>query len=101
MRTKIGEDPLGSPIYSECAILVNNVLIQPSSAEDISQSSSSLYGKREEYILHIPKNDEHDWEDAYVEFYGKRFRTIGPEKKYIGHLVPGNWDRNIKCERYE
>lgn len=100
IRNKIGEDPLGSPIYSEEGVIVSNVLIQPNAESDINESTVN-HGKRQEYILHIPKDDIHNWEDTHVEFFGHRFRTIGAEKRYIENMIPGNWNRNIKCERYE
>lgn len=95
-----GLDAFGNPIFTDSSVLVDNVLIEPLSYEQ-QISDLSLYGKITVYQLHIPKEDTHIWEDTEVEFYGKRFRTIGPVIQYQTENCPLAWDRKIKVEHIE
>ena len=95
-----GVDKFGRPIYEQVAKIVPNVLpIQPTSEE--AANELNLSGKRVSYVLCIPKGDENDWEDKEVEFFDQRFRTIGHVSQYIEDLVPCDWNKRIKVERYE
>ena len=55
-------DPFGNPIMQETSINVENVLIQPATSDDITDSIN-LYGKKAVYNLAIPKGDDHIWEN--------------------------------------
>ena len=68
-------------------------------AEDIV-NDLQLYGKRIAYTLGIPKGDAHDWENATVEFFGKKFRTYGGVTQGIEDLIPLLWNKKVKVERY-
>ena len=59
------------------------------------------YGKYIAYILHIPKGDTHNWDDATVEFYGSKWKTYGNEIIYDEDLTPLDWNKQVKVERYE
>lgn len=96
----VGEDNFGAGIYEETAVEVSNILIQPIDASAII-SDIQIYGKHSVYTLHIPKCDEHEWEDVVVEFYGKKYRTFGPVLQYDENLTPLDWNKQIKVERYE
>ena len=72
---KKGRDDFGHPIFEEVETLVDNVLISPSSTEDIT-SQMNLTGRKAEYTLAIPKGDLHDWEDKEVLFFGKRWKLL-------------------------
>lgn len=99
-RTQFGTDEFGAPVYAEIEEEVDNVLVTPSSAEDVVQDLQ-LYGRRSVYELCIPKGDEHEWENATVEFFNRTFRTFGPVTEYIESMVPLSWNRKVKVERYE
>ena len=99
-KTKTGADPVGSPIYKETAVDVDNVLVSPTSSEDMV-TEMNLYGKHSVYTLAIPKGDTHDWKNKKVEFFGQTFRTFDDPVKGIDHLIPLGWNTKVKVERYE
>lgn len=98
-KVQIGVDEFGAPINEDVWVTVNNVLVSPVSAEDVA-TDLSLYGKKAVYELGIPKGDSHNWEDTEVIIFGKTFRTFGPEIQGIDKLIPLNWNKKIKVERY-
>ena len=95
----IGSDMIGSPIYEEVPVEVNNVLIGEPSSEDIV-GSQDLYGKTISYMLGIPKGDTHVWHDRDLYIFGERFRTIGYPMTGIQDNIPLRWGQNVKVERY-
>lgn len=94
-----GTDPFGRPIYSEQIINVDNVLVGEPSADDIT-TDLSLYGKKLAYTLAIPKGDTNVWEDTEVSFFGANFRTYGYVTQGIESMIPLDWNKKIKVERY-
>lgn len=98
-KIKTGTDEFNQPIYSEVPEEVENVLVAPAAAEDIT-NDMNLYGKRLAYELCIPKGDDHVWEDRKVSFFGEEFQTYGPTEEWIESLVPLSWNKKIKVERY-
>ncbi|MCC8181529.1 MAG: hypothetical protein LIO45_00895 [Clostridiales bacterium] len=98
-KTQTGTDEFHAPVYTETAVEVENVLVQPVSADDVVDDLR-LYGKRAEYELCIPKGDSHSWEDCRVAFFGQTWRTFGFVREYIEALVPLSWNRKVKVERY-
>lgn len=99
-RTQTGTDSFNAPIYSETPVTVENVLVSPVSAEAVV-GELQLYGKRAVYELCLPKGDAHDWTGCRVEFFGQSFRVFGPVQELIESLVPFDWNRKVKVERYE
>lgn len=98
--SQVGTDDFNAPIFDEVPTEVSNVLIQPASNDAII-SESEVNGKHIAYVLHIPKGDTHNWNDAIVEFYGNKWRTYGSEIIYDEDLTPLDWNKQIKVERYE
>lgn len=96
---KTGEDSFGAPIYSTEKIEVSNVLVSPSSSDDIV-NATSLYSKKAVYTLGIPKGDTNDWEDTIVEFFGHKWRTFGFVQMGIEELIPLDWNKKVMVERY-
>lgn len=99
-KVEVGKDPLDSPIYEDKEIQVENVLVSPSTTDDIT-NSLNLYGKKAVYILAIPKGDKNEWENQEVRFFGKKFRTFGAELEGIESLIPLDWNKKVMVERYE
>jgi len=97
--TKTGTDPFGNPIYEETDIDVENVLVSPTSNDDIV-NQLTLTGKKAVYTLAIPKGDTNDWEDKEVKFFGKRWRTFGFPIEGIEDLIPLDWNKKVMVERY-
>jgi hypothetical protein len=100
VRTQIGTDEGDQPIYSEEPVTVHNVLVGQPSSEDIIDAHS-LYGKTLAYTLGIPKGDAHQSEGGVVEFFGQKFRVIGPVTQGIDELIPLKWNKKVQVERYE
>lgn len=98
VKTKAGEDAFGAPIYETSAETVENVLVAPTSAEEI-QDTLTLTGRRAIYTLGIPKGDAHVWEDTTVQFFGQTFHTIGPVTEGIEALIPLCWNKKVQVER--
>ncbi len=96
----IGRDAFGHPKTADVDIVVDNVLIAPASTEDVT-NQLNLTGKKAEYTLAIPKGDVNVWKDCQVEFFGKRWRTIGLPQEGLDHLMPLGWNKKVMVERYE
>lgn len=99
-RTETGLDAANRPIYEETPVTVDNVLVGASSAEDVV-NEFNLSGKRIAYTLGIPKGDTHDWTDRTVEFWGRKFRTVGVPTQGIDALIPLDWNMKVQVEAYE
>lgn len=95
----VSTDPFGSPVVKDVEILVDNVLVSPSTTDDVT-SQMSLTGKVAVYTLAIPKGDTHDWQDKEVEFFGQRWRTFGFATEGIDDLIPLSWNKKVMVERY-
>ena len=97
---QIGTDAFGAPIYTETPVSVKNVLVGEPSTRDIVDTLT-VTGKQLAYTLAIPKGDTHTWTSRDVEFFGERFRTIGTPMQGIDELIPLDWNKKVKVERYE
>lgn len=100
IRTQVGTDPFGCPVYEESAEAVDNVLVGEPATDDIV-NTLDLTGKRLAYTLGIPKGDSHEWEDRTVEFFGLRFRTFGAVVQGIEANIPMSWNKKVMVEAYE
>lgn len=100
VKTQTGIDGFNRPIYETSQEVVKNVLVGEPSAEDVV-NELNLSGKRIAYNLAIPKGDTHVWEDTEVEFFGRKFRTIGIPTEGIEENLPLSWNKKVKVERYE
>ena len=98
-NTQTGVDGFGKPIYTETPVRVENVLVAPASADDV-ENNTNLSGKKAVYSLAIPKGDEHVWEDKIVEFFGKKWRTVGIPLEGIEELIPLDWHKKVTVEYY-
>lgn len=99
-KEKTGEDGFNHPIFRETTVEVKNVLVAPASSEGIV-TDQDLQGKKEVYILAIPKGDTHEWRGRTVEFFGKTFQTVNVPEEGIEELIPLDWNKKVKVERYE
>ena len=99
-KVEVGRDIFDHPIYEEVETQVDNVLVSPTSTDDIV-NTMNLTGKKAEYTLAIPKGDTNSWEDAEVLFFDKRWRTFGIPIEGIEHLIPLDWNKKVMVERYE
>ena len=99
-RVEVGKDPIGEPIYEDKPIEVENVLVAPSSSDDIA-NNLELYGKKAVYTLAIPKENTNNWTDAKVRFFGETWRTFGLPLEGIEEMIPLDWNKKVQVERYE
>ena len=99
-KIETGKDPLGAPIYEDKEIEVDNVLVSPTSTDDIV-NQLTLTGKKAVYTLAIPKGDTNVWEGQEVRFFNKRWRDFGAELQGIDELIPLDWNKKVMVERYE
>lgn len=95
-----GVDGFNRPIYEEHSTLVENVLVYPSSSDDVIEQLN-LTGKRAVYTLGIPKGDTHAWQDQYVEFFGKRWHVFTIPTMGIEENIPLSWNTKVMVELYE
>lgn len=98
-QIKTGTDPFGNPIYEDKPVDVENVLVSPTSSDDVI-NQQSLTGKVAVYTLGIPKGDTHEWEDKEVLFFGQRWRAFGFPTEGIEHMIPLDWNKKVMVERY-
>ena len=50
------------------------------------------------YTLAIPKGDNHEWTNKIVEFFGRKFRTVGLPEQGIEENIPLLWHKKIRVE---
>ena len=98
-KVKTGIDPFGNPIYEDQEIEIENVLVSPTSSDDIV-NQLTLTGKKAVYTLAIPKGDTNDWENKEVKFFGQRWRTFGFPIEGSESLIPLDWNKKVMVERY-
>ena len=99
-KVQQGVDDFDNPIYEEVPIEIENVLIAPSSTDE-KLSTLNLTGKHAVYTLAIPKEDTHIWENKRVVFFGKIWSVISLPEEGILEMLPLDWNKKVKVERYE
>jgi hypothetical protein len=99
VKKQIGVDAFNAPIYETVETEVENVLVAPSTSDDIV-TKQDLTGKKAMYTLAIPKGDTHDWKDATVKFFGQTWKTIGFPLMGIEENIPLDWNKKVTVEQY-
>lgn len=94
-----GTDAFNQPIYEEEEVEIENVLVSPSTPDDIT-TSTDLVGKKAIYTLAIPKGDTHTWENKKVKFFDEVFQVFGFSIMGIENNIPLDWNRKVMVERY-
>lgn len=101
-RTQTGTDGFNRPIYTETAVVVDNVLVAP--ADEAGQEITNtldLTGRKAVYTLAIPKGDANIWEGNKVAFFGEVWQVIGIPTEGIENLIPLQWNKKVRVERIE
>lgn len=98
-KVEIGKDPLNHPIYKDVEIPISNVLVSPSSTDDIT-NQLNLTGRKAIYTLGIPKGDTNNWENKEVIFFNQRWQTFGIPLEGIESMIPLDWNKKVMVERY-
>ena len=91
---------INEPVYAERPIQVHDVLVSPSTTQEILDTVN-LYGRKAVYTLGLPKRDAHEWENCKVTFFGEDWRVFGIPTEGIDSLVPTKWNKKVMVERYE
>lgn len=100
-RVETGVDALNHPVYEETAVAVDNVLVAPSASLEVLERTN-LNGRKDEYVMAIPKGDTHDWSAGKrVSFFGQSWRIIKMPEEGIEWLIPLAWNKKVRVERYE
>ena len=99
-KTETGKDGFNHSTYDIKPIQVNNVLVAPTSTSDIP-SSTKTDRRKATYQLAIPKGDNHNWDNAVVEFFGHEWHTVGLPIEGIEENIPLDWNKKVTVERYE
>lgn len=99
-KTLSGYDEFNAPTYTETAVSVNNVLVSPTSSEEMRETVD-MYGRRAVYQIAIPKGDTHDWTNKKVSFFGHDFITFGVPIMGIEDNIPLAWNLKVWCEAVE
>lgn len=99
-KIEVSKDPFGTPVYEDVEIEVDNVLVTPTSTDDII-NNLDLEGKKAVYTLAIPKGNTNVWEDKEVRFFGEKWRVFGKTTQGIEHLIPLDWNKKVMVEAYE
>lgn len=98
-RTQAGVDAFNDPVYTTAPVTVENVLVGQPTTDEIT-SSIDLYGKKIEYMLGLPKGDDHDWTNTTVEIFGQAFQTFGAVIQGIEANIPTPWHKKVRVCRY-
>lgn len=98
-RVRTGVDPFNEPIFEEIPAIIHNVLVSPVSSDDVTDTTN-LKENKATYKLCIPKGDKHEWSNRVVEFFGRKWKTVGMPAEYIEDLLPLQWNKQIEVERY-
>ena len=99
-KTQTGVNSFNEPVYSTEAVTVSNVLVHPTTSDDVVDENS-LVGRKEVYTLAIPKGDTHEWENQIIEFWGKTWKSFGFPQEGIEQNIPLLWNKKVTVERYE
>lgn len=99
-KTQTGVNGFNEPVYAERPIQVHDVLVSPSTTQEILDTVN-LYGRKAVYTLGIPKRDAHEWENCKVTFFGEDWRVFCIPTEGIDSLVPTKWNKKVMVERYE
>ena len=99
-KARTGTDPFNKPIYSETPVSVDNVLVGEPTTNEITDSIS-LYGRKAQYTLAIPKGDTHNWENAKIKFFGQTWQSFGIPVQGIEENIPLSWNKKVWLARYE
>jgi hypothetical protein len=99
-KEEIGHDPFGNPIFKEVEVVVDDVLVAPSTSDDIV-ASNDLVVKKAVYTLAIPKGDTNNWENQRVMFFGEYWNVFGFTLQGIEENIPGRWNKKVMVDRYE
>ena len=100
-----GRDAFNNPVYTETPVDVTNVLVGEPSTDDYT-SAVAVFGKQIQFMLGIPKGDQHDWVNKKVTWRDAQgniqtVHTFGFPIMGVEANIPGPWHMKVRCEQYE
>lgn len=99
-KEKTGKDGFGHATYEDVEYLIEDVLVAPENTSEVSVETN-VNASKTIYNLAIPKGDSHNWKNADVEFFGKRWHVIGLPIEGIEEMIPLRWNKKVTVELYE
>lgn len=99
-KEKTGVDEFGHSLYEENECFVDDVLVAPEQASELVTDTNVNVSKTI-YNLAIPKGDAHNWKNADVEFFGKKWHVVGLPIEGIEEMIPLKWNKKVTVELYE
>lgn len=97
-RVMTGRDEMGEPVFSTQSESVGNVLVAPSSTDEMDETNRA-YGVTCELTLHFPKDYTQSLEGCTVAVYGGTYRVLGDPQPYMAANTPTPWNRPVKVAR--
>ncbi len=97
-----GVDGFNREIVEENPVTIENVVIGQPTSDDVL-NEVNLSGKTISYVLAIPAGDAHDWENTTVEFYGRKWKTVGAPMQFMDGFMGKDfpWNKKVKVTTYE
>lgn len=100
-RTSTGKkDDFNMEVFEENETVIHNVLVGSPTSEEIVDTLN-LYAKKIDYVIAVPKGDEHRWENSRVKFFGRTFAVVGIPTMGIEENIPLCWNKKVKVEAIE
>lgn len=93
-------DDFNMEIFDENETVIHNVLVGSPTSEEIVDTLN-LYGKKIDYVIAVPKGDNHTWENSRVRFFGRTFSVVGAPTMGIEENIPLLWNKKVKVEAIE
>lgn len=101
-RTSTGKkDDFNMEVFEENEpVIIHNVLVGSPTSEEIVDTLN-LYGKKIDYVIAVPKEDNHKWKNSRVKFFGRTFEVVGIPTMGIEENIPLCWNKKVKVEAIE
>ena len=101
-RTSTGKkDDFNMEVFEENEpVIIHNVLVGSPTSEEIVDTLN-LYGKKIDYVIAVPKEDNHKWKNSRVKFFGRTFEVVGIPTMGIEENIPLFWNKKVKVEAIE
>lgn len=101
-RTSTGKkDDFNMEVFEENEpVIIHNVLVGLPTSEEIVDTLN-LYAKKIDYVIAVPKGDNHIWENSRVKFFGRTFAVVGIPTMGIEENIPLCWNKKVKVEAIE
>ncbi|MBQ9002192.1 MAG: hypothetical protein IJ087_10095 [Eggerthellaceae bacterium] len=97
-RVMSGRDEMGEPVFATSTETVGNVLVAPSSTDEMDETNRA-FGVTCELTLHFPKSYTASLEGCAVEVRGVEYRVLGDPQPYMPENTPTPWNRSVKVAR--